>query len=1033
MTPPAPLRHGRTALFIRRPILAFVLNALVILAGLAALRAVEIRELPEVDEPVITITTTLSGAAPEAIDREITAVIEGAAGRISGVESISSESSFGRSRVTVTFRDDTDLDVAAMDTRDAVSRVVGSLPDDADEPVIVKTDADAEAILRLAVTSGTRSVQALTTLVEDEIEDRFLAIPGVANVQLSGARTEVFRVDIDPVALASRGLSLAEVRAALADANFDAPAGRLSSLDQSLVVRTSAAIASSEAFEALRLTPHTRLGDVARVTLGPDIGESQLRANGHTGIGLGLLRQAGSNTLDISEAAHALVAELSRTLPADVSLFVTADDALFINGAIHEVMLTLGLAILIVVAVIYAFLRDWRATLIPAISIPVALVGTVAALWLVGFSINILTLLAFVLATGLVVDDAIVVLENIVRQRSLGLGPRAAAVVGTEEVFFAVVATTLTLVAVFVPLSFLPGQAGGLFREFGFTLAIAVSLSALVALTLCPVLAARLLTRAEAQQTGAAGHGPGRIARGYARSLGAVLAAPLVTVTAALLFGAAALWLLSGLRSELTPQEDRATAMMSVTAPQGVSLDYTSARLRDVEAGLARFTETGEVRSSFIIAGMGGQANRALVLLTLAPWNERSRSQAEIVADIGRAMEEVPGLRAFVGQPNSLGIRGAGRGLQVALLGSDYASLAAQANRLVAELEADPAFGTVRLNYDPTQPQLFVEVDRDRAADLGIPIEGVGAALQAMLDGSDVTEVFLGDRSHDVKIISTAQPVNDPSDLENIFIRTGGGQMVPLSTIARLEERAVSPQLTREQQMRSIAITASLTPDLAIGPALAQVEALAAPILDGETRLVPLAEAAALSSSSSGLVTTFGIALVVVFLVLAAQFESFVSALIVMATVPIGLACAVFALVLTGGSLNIYSQIGLVLLVGIMAKNSILIVEFADQLRDRGRPVTEAIAEAAETRFRPVMMTMIATVLGGVPLIFSGGAGAEARHALGWIIVGGLGPSALATLYLTPVAYLLLAGLSRPRAAEEDRLRAELDALAEAR
>jgi HAE1 family hydrophobic/amphiphilic exporter-1 len=601
-------------------------------------------------------------------------------------------------------------------------------------------------------------------------------------------------------------------------------------------------------------------------------------------------------------------------------------------------------------------------------------------------------------------------------------------VIGTDEVLFAVIATTLTLIAVFVPLSFLPGQSGGLFREFGFTLAISVALSAMVALTLCPVLAARLLSRAERTAHAVGPTGPGRLARAYRRTLQGALAAPLVVVAASLLFAATAAIMLGGVRNEVTPLEDRSVVLLSVTAPQGVSLDYTTTRVREIETRLAPLRESREVRSTFIVAGQGGRANRAFVVLTLAPWGERERSQAEIVADVEERIAAVIGVRVFTIQPNSLGIRGAGRGLQVALLGNDYDTLAEQADRLVAAMEAEPAFGNVRLSYETNQPQLFVEVDRERASDLGIEIDGLGQAMQAMLDGRNVGEVFVDDRAFDVKMVSTARPVNDPGDLENIFVQTASGQMVPVSTVVRLEERAVSPQLNREAQMRTVAITAGLTPELSIGPALERVEALAEPILADDTRLLPLAEAATLDEASSGLYATFGLAVVVVFLVLAAQFESLVSALIVMATVPLGLACAVFALVLTGGSLNVYSQIGLVLLVGIMAKNGILIVEFADQLRDRGRPVRDAIEEATRIRLRPVMMTMIATVLGGVPLILSAGAGAEARHALGWIIVGGLGPATLATLYLTPVAYLLLAGLARPRAQEEERLRSELAA-----
>ncbi len=1021
---------GRVALFIRRPILSFVINALIVIAGLAAFLGVDVRELPDVDRPVITVTTTFDGASPETIDREVTAVIEGAVGRVSGVRDISSESRFGRSRVTVEFTDKTNLDVAATDVRDAIARVANSLPDEADPPQAVKADANAEPVMRISVTSTSRSVQDLTELVEDRVEDRLISAPGVADLQISGAREKIYRVDIDPFALASRGLTLANVRDLLTTVAFDAPAGTLSSGNQSMLVRTTAQVASPDAFEALMLTPQTRLGDVATVSLGPDIGESILRADGEAGIGIGIIRQAQSNTLEISHSVRAAIAALDRDLPEDVSIFVTSDEATFVEGAVHEVILTLVIAVFLVIAIIYLFLRDWRATLIPGLTIPVALIGTIAAIYLVGFSVNILTLLALVLATGLVVDDAIVVLENIVRQRAAGMGPRAAAVLGTEQVFFAVVTTTATLAAVFIPLSFLPGQTGGLFREFGFTMAISVLLSSIVALTLCPVLAAMIPSTegANARKPGWVARVGGALAGLYQRTLEFALSAPLVVVVFSLLFAATAALLFSNLRSEVTPAEDRSIALLSVSAPQGVSLDYTASKMRDIEDLLEPLRASGEIRHIFLVSGQGGQANRGFVVLTLAPWGERERSQGEIVTDINTRLARVIGVRAFAIQPNSLGIRDAGRGLQFALLGTDYDVLSKSAQALIAEMEKDPAFGQVTLNYETTQPQLFVTVDRARASNLGIAIDGLGEALQAMLDGRTVTQVYGDDRAIDVKMISTARPVNDPGDLENVFVKTGGGQMVPVSTIAKLEERAVSPQLTRESQTRSVAITATLTPDFALGAALARVEQLAGPILGENGRILPLAEAATLNDTAAGLYTTFGFAILVVFLVLAAQFESFVSAVIVMITVPIGLACAVFALLLSGGSLNVYSQIGLVLLIGVMAKNGILIVEFANQLRDQGWPVRAAVTEAARIRLRPVMMTMIATVLGGVPLLLSSGAGAEARTALGWIIVGGLGLATFATLYLTPVAYLLLAGLTTPRSDAEKKLAEEMEA-----
>lgn len=1016
----------RTALFIRRPILAFVLNALIVIAGLAGLLGVDVRELPNVDRPVVSVSTSYSGASPETIDREVTAVIEGAVSRVAGVKSISSSSRFGSGRVTVEFRDDIDLDIAATDLREAVARVENSLPDAADAPRIVKSDTDSDAILRIAVTSSRRTADELTALIRDLAESRFLSVPGVADLQIFGDRELAFRVDVDLMQLAARGLALSDLRAALGNAAFDSPAGTLGSDRQSLQVRTTADIRTTEQIEALTIAGDVRLGDVAQVTLGPEPGASVLRANGQTGIGLGIIRAANGNTLAISRSVHQVITDLQPLLPDDVQMFVTSDSADFIEGAIHEVEIALGLSVLIVTAVIFVFLRDARATLIPIIAMPVSLVGTLAAIWLVGFSVNIMTLLALVLATGIVVDDAIVVLENIVRRRSEGMGARAAAVLGTEQVFFAVLATTTTLAAVFVPLSFLPGQTGGLFREFGFTLAIAVLLSSITALTLCPVLAARMLRPHPQRQTVMTRVGDG-LARAYAATLRLCLAAPLVTVAVAMIFAALAAASATSLRQELTPTEDRAAILVSVQAPQGVALDYTDAKMREIEALVEPLRASGEVTSVFAIAGMGG-GNRGFIVATLADWADRTRSQQEIAADITAGLQGVVGVRTFALQPNSLGIRGAGQGLSFALVGDDYGELATAGRALVERMEQDPRFGQVRLGYDTTQPQLFVEIDRTRAEDLGVEIEGLGEAFQAVLDGRTVGTLFLDDASFDIRLVSASDPVDDPGDLERTFVPSRDGNMVPVSAFATLTERAVAPELGRESQRRSVPITASLTPELALGEALTGLQSLADDLLAEDISLIPLAEAATLGETSSGLLVTFGIALAVVFLVLSAQFESFVSAVIVMATVPLGLACAVLALRLTGGSLNVYSQIGLVLLVGIMAKNGILIVEFADQLRERGASVRQAIEEASVVRLRPVMMTMIATVLGGLPLVLSNGAGAEAREVLGWIIVGGLGTATIATLYITPVAYLLLAGLSRSRAAETELLQAELRA-----
>ena len=1020
-----------TALFVRRPVLAIVINLLIAVAGLAALFGVDVRELPETDNPVVTIRTDYPGAAPETIDRELTARIEGAAGRVPGVRSISSSSTFGRSQVTVEFVESADLNVAASDLRDAIGRISNDLPDDAQNLRIIKADDNAQAVMRLAVTSDTMSVQDMTLLVDNEIADRLSSVPGVADVQIYGDRSKIFRIDVNQARLASRGLTAGDLASALSSAAFDVPAGSLTSNSQDLVVRANASIDSPQAFENVIIKGRTRIGDVATVTLGPDPGDSTLRANGKVGIGIGILRQAGSNTLDISRGVRKAVEEIRTILPKGVGIKVTSDDATFIGGAIHEVIRALLLATGIVIFVIYLFLLDLRATLIPAITLPVALIGAIAGIWLAGFSVNILTLLALVLATGIVVDDAIVVLENIVNHRHQGLGARAAAVIGTREVFFAVIATTATLAAVFIPISFLPGKAGGLFREFGFVLAISVMLSSSVALSLCPMLASRILHKERKPRQGGMASLISRLGKSaialYRVILRACLAAPLVAVVAAVIFAAAGAVLFGSIRKELTPPEDRAVIIFSVSTPQGVSLDYTSSQLRRIEELLQPYRDSGEAENIFSLAGRGGSANSAFLVLTLADWSKRTRSQQQIAAEISRKLDQVPGARSYVIQPNSLHIRGAGSGLQVALAGDDYGKLSAAADKLVQKMEADPRFGRVRLSYQTTQPQLSISVDREKAADLGINIAGLGTVIQAMLDGRSVGSVFINDRSVDIKLVSTSNPINDPTDLENIFLKTSDGRIVPMSAITTLTERAVAPSLSREQKLRAVSVTASLTPDFALQSALDRAEQLAKPLLPPGARLIPLAEAATLNETSSSMARTFGFAIVVVLLVLAAQFESFISALIIMFTVPLGLACAVFALWFTGTSLNVYSQIGFVLLVGIMAKNGILIVEFANQLRDRGLGVREAIEQAAMRRLRPVMMTMIATVVGGLPLVLASGAGAEARISLGWVIVGGLGLATFATLFITPVAYLIFARFSTPKAEEADRLRRELE------
>ncbi len=1018
---------GFAALFVSRPVLAIVLNLLIVVAGVAALGGVEIRELPNIDRPVITIRTSYDGATPDTIDKEITAVIEGAVSRTPGVVSISSQSSAGQSRVTIEFDPSSDLNAAANDLRDAIG-ALRSLPDDADPPTIVKADTNSDAIMRLSVTSATMPIERLTALVEDQIVDRLSAVEGVADVEVRGDREPLVRIIIDPDALSARGLAVNDLTSALGSVTLDAPAGRVSDNTQTLLVRADASAKSAEEIAAIEVAPGTRVGDIADVVFGPAERSTSLRMNGQTGVGLGVVRQAKSNVLDISSGIRVAVDELNASLPDDVTITITSDDAVFIESAIEAVIFDLIIATLIVVAIIYVFLRSVRLTFIPAVTVPIALFGTVGAIYMAGFSINILTLLALVLATGLVVDDAIVVIENISRQRGLGLGARAAAVLGTRQVFFAVLSTTVTLAAVFIPISFFPGTAGRLFSEFGFVLAFAVTLSAVVALTLVPMLASRWIgTGHHAASTGigrAVSSFGSALERLYARPLNACLRAPIVVITGAFLFAGAAAMVYPLLPSELTPSEDRGFIPISIRAPQGATVDYTAEQVQRAEAIVQSFRDSGEVTNVFATAqGFGGGG---FLFATLSPWSERTRSQQEITADLSRQLQEIPGIQITAFSANSLGIRGGGQGLQFAITGADYDQIAVAAGDLLRVMQDDPTFSTVRLNYDTTQPQLSIRIDRERAADVGVPVQNISAVIQTLLEGREVGHFNQGDERIEIRAQAPEGMIQDPAGLDRIQLRTSSGKMVPLSSLVTFEEVAVAPNLQRQDQRRAVPMSATLSDDIDMRHGMERLEQIVSEVLPPGMGIIYTGEAKELNAASSGVAQTFAFALLVVLLVLAAQFESFVSAVILIATVPFGLAAAVFAMLLTGGSLNIYSQIGLILMVGIMAKNGILIVEFANQLRDSGQSVREAIRNACIIRLRPVVMTMIATILGAMPLILTGGAGSEARQALGWVVVGGLAIATFATLFVTPVVFDLLARFSKARATEEQRLEREL-------
>jgi len=1025
---------GLSALSVRRPVLAIVANLLIIIAGLAAYRGVEIRELPNIDQPVVTITTTYTGATPDTMDKEITSVIEKAAAGVTGWTDIQSQSTSGRSRVTVQFSDSTDINVAANDLRDAVGNAQRNLPDDADPPTIAKADTNGDAIMRLAVTSPTLKIEDLTKLVNDVIVDRLKAVDGVADVQINGDRSPNISIYIDPMRLASYGLTVADLKTALATVALDVPAGNLKDTNRNMFVRADASVKNADDVKAIRIQGDTRVGDVADVVFGPAAKSSSVQVNGRVGVGLGIVRQASSNTLEISASVRKAITELATTLPKDVSVRVTSDDADFIAGSFEEVERSLVLAIIIVIGVIYLFLGSLRSTLIPAVTVPVSLLGTIAAMYLMGFSLNILTLLALVLATGMVVDDAIVVLENIARRRAEGMGARAAAVLGAKQVFFAVISTTATLVAVFVPISFFKGTAGRLFSEFGFVLAFAVTLSGFVALTLAPMMASRLL-----DTSGGHGHGEGGnfLQRGlnavgnvghrlYERVLDFSLKAPAVIILISAIFAGGAVLAFEMLPQQLTPQEDRGAVMIAMNTPQGATVDYTQGQMALVMRAVDPLLKSGEATNVFSVAGNFGSPSNGFMMITLAPWGERQRSQQQIAAEINQKIRSIPGAVVNLRQPNSLGIRGGGQGLTFAVTGVEYDGITKAAQQLVDTLGSNPAFSNVQLNYDLNQPQLSVDIDRDRAADLGVSVADIGTIVSTLLAGADMGNFYIGDDKIDITALAPDGMIVTPSDLMNVQVRTAGGTMVPLSSVISVREEATSPTLARQSLRRAVPITATLSPGVDLGSAMEILNQEAAKQLPTGMNIVLTGEAATLNETSSGILQTFLFAVIIILLVMAAQFESFVSAVILFTTVPFGVAAGIYAILLSGGSLNIYTQIGLVMLVGLMAKNGILIVEFANQLRDEGQSVYDAIRNACLVRLRPVLMTMIATVLGGLPLILTGGAGSEARAALGWIMVGGLGVSALATLFLTPVSFLLLARFSKPRIAEEHRLATEL-------
>lgn len=1023
-------RNDLPALAVKRPLFVAVLNFLIIIAGLAALLGVEVRELPDVDRPVVSVNATLPGGAPETIDAEVTSIIEGAAARVSGVREIRSSSEENNSRVRIEFNPGVNLDMAAADVREAVSRVVRELPERVEQLTIRKADEDADPVMELAVQSAVHDEQELTRIIDTDITPELLAVDGVASINQFGARERQLHVMIDPLRLSRFGLTVGDVADALEQAPFDVPVGSFRSEDQELIVRAEATAATPDLIKDVIIAGQTRIGDVAEAYFAPADATSFTRLDGAPIIGLGIVRQAHSNTIEISHAISREVRRLNDRFD-DLEITITSDDATFIRYSVREVLLSLCFTILIVVATIWLFFGAWKAALIPSAAIPISLIGTIAGIWLLGFSINLLTLLALVLATGLIVDDAIVVLENVQRMQKKGAGRKAAAVIGTRQVFFAVVATTAVLVSVFVPISFLPSTAGRLFREFGFVLALGVIISSFVALSLTPALAARFTLEAEKEREGPLERLGQRLQSFYGRALGAALARPVIVVGASLVAALGAAGVYTLLPQQLVPDEDRGEIYIFATGPDGVGLDFMERQADQIEAVLQPYLDSGEIRSLFTVVGRY-DPNRIGMTATLAPWGERERSQQEIIEELQAPMSQIPGSRVSVFGRGSLDIGGGRSGLEVALTGATYDRIYESARALAEAIDVQSEIlSNSEISYQPTQPQLSIKIDRRRAADLGVPLDELSVTLRAMVGGEEIVDLNVADQAIPIVLKSQTGSVTNPSDLRNLFVRNDGGELIPLSSLTHIVEEGVAAQLDRAEQRRAIEVDADIEPGVALADAVAEIEALADGILPDDIGMLLQGEAATLEETSRELLITYAFAFLVVFLVLVAQFESLTSPVVIMLTVPFGLAAAVFALALTGVSLNIYSQIGLVMLIGLMAKNGVLIVEFADQLRAEGKTPRDAVYEAATIRLRPIMMTLASTVLGATPLILSGGAGAEARNSIGWVVFGGLGLAALFTLFLNPVIYLGAARFGKPRSVAARQLERELAATRE--
>lgn len=999
-------------LCIRRPVFASVLSLVILLVGLISYERLTVREYPAIDEPVVSVVTNYKGASPEVIESQVTKPLEDQLSGIEGVDVMTSRSRSERSQINIKFNLDRAPDAAAADVRDKVSRARRFLPDEVDEPIINKVEADSTPIVYVGVDIGDLSQMEASDYINRYLKTRFSVLPGAAEVRVFGERLPSMRIYVDRTRLAALGLTVQEVEDALRQQNVLIPAGRLESEAREFSVVSSTGLETPEEFQQIIVAQRgqypVRLADVADVRLAPAEERVLARYNGNNSLNIGVTRQSTANPLDLSQAVHAEVEKINETLPGNMKLMVSYDSSIFIQRSIESVYKTITEAIILVVLIIFFFLRSVRASLIPIVTIPISLIGAFAIMYALGFSVNTLTLLAMVLAIGLVVDDAIVVLENIYRHMEEGKTRMQAAMLGSREIAFAVIAMTLTLVSVYAPLAFATGRTGRLFIEFALTLAGAVLVSGFVALTLTPMMCSRLLKANEQ---------PGRISQAIERFLQALTALYRRALIKALRWRAAVLllgvlvafgggFLFTVIKSELAPIEDRGVIFGIVSAPEGATLDYT---LKSVEQVEGEYSKLPEMEGYQSIIGFPTVTD-AFAILRLKPWEQRDVSQQEIARRLQPSLSAIPQARVFPTNPPSLGQRATSKPVEFVILGQmPYAELADIVDGFVAELSSYPGLQNIDTDLRLNTPEIRVEMDRDKLADTGVSVSTVGRTLETMLGGRQVTRYDSDGEQYDVIVQIEKSARANPEDLLGIYVRSKQGEMIPLASYLTLRE-SLSPQsLNHFNRLRAVIVQAAVAPGYALGEVLEHMNDVAARTLPDTVQIDLDGQSREFRDSSGSIYLVFLMAVAFIYLVLAAQFESWRNPLIIMLSVPLSMTGALLALWLTGGTLSIYSQIGLITLVGLITKHGILIVEFANQQRAAGAGLYQAVLRACEMRLRPILMTTGAMVLGVLPLAYATGAGAESRQQIGWVLVGGLTLGTVLTLFVVPAAYTLIA------------------------